>query len=108
VALLTGCGDPSTLAEAFWLKDPGRATPEAEVDAVLVFCDREAPGSGRGPALALVARGARDRDVTPETIRLPVDRLRGRVLIVEFGPMEMDIVLATPDFRDVARLHRVP
>jgi 4-amino-4-deoxy-L-arabinose transferase-like glycosyltransferase len=108
VGLLTRCGDPSEIAEAFGLGNPARGMPQAGVGAVLVLCRDGALGSRRDTILTLMVGGATGRDGTPEMVGLSVDQLRGRILIAEFGPAGMDIVLATPDYRDVALLHRLP
>jgi hypothetical protein len=60
------------------------------MDALLTFCDDDVPGS-ESRDLGLLIRGATG---SAETIRLSVGQLRGRILLFQFTPAGLDIVLA--------------
>ena len=77
-------------------------------EVVLVFCHHSAVGSGPILDLRLVVPGTVEPHEAPETIELSPEQLRDRILVVEFGPAGLDIVLATPDYREVIRLYRFP
>jgi hypothetical protein len=108
VRLVTSCGSQPTTAGGFGLGEPARATPFVPGEVVLVVCHHSAVGSEPTLDLRLVVPDTVAPHETPETIELSPEQLRDRILVVEFEPAGLDIVLATPDYREVIRLYRFP
>jgi hypothetical protein len=106
VGLQTRCGHQPATTGVLGLEGPAPEGPSVTLDAVLLFCRDGAARSGPNLDLRLLVRGAAGQHENPETIGLSLEQLRGRLLVFEFGPAWLDIVLTTPDYRDVVRLHR--
>ncbi len=106
VRLLTRCGSQPVAAGGFGLGDAAPAGRPVPGEAVLVFCHHSTVVSGPTLDLRLVVRGPAGSPETPETIELSREQLRDRILVVELGPAGLDIVLTTPDYREVIRLYR--
>ena len=108
VRLVASCGSQPVTPGGFGFGEPARAGPFVPSEVALVVCHHSAVGSGTTLDLRLVVPGTVAPHETPETIKLSPEQLRDRILVVEFGPAGLDIVLTTPDYREVIRLYRFP
>jgi hypothetical protein len=71
--------------------------PLVEVDALLAYCQEDVPGSKGNRDLGLQIRRATGSTEPARMLGLTVGQLRGRVLVFEFRPEGLDVVLAEPD-----------